>query len=87
MHPKDAEGIANSVEPDRTAPDLGLHFCPDMSVQKLRNVTVMENILTERKFSDKVCSTTRLYMSQLSTIYIINIYFIIVIFYENEQPN
>ena len=31
MHPKDAEGIANSVDPDQTAPlgaDLGLHCLP-----------------------------------------------------------
>ena len=25
MHPKDVDGIANSVDPDQTAPDLGLH--------------------------------------------------------------
>ena len=30
MHPKDAEGIANTV-------------CPDLSVQKLRNITVVKN--------------------------------------------
>ena len=32
MHPKDAEEIANSVDPDQTAPeeqsDLGLHCLP-----------------------------------------------------------
>ena len=31
MHPKDAEAIANSVDPDQTAPeqsDLGLHYLP-----------------------------------------------------------
>ena len=33
MHPKDADGIANSVNPDQTAPpslesDLGLHCLP-----------------------------------------------------------
>ena len=28
MHPKDAEGIANSVDPDQTAPPLGLHCLP-----------------------------------------------------------
>ena len=28
MRPKDAEGIANSVDPDQTAPDLGLHCLP-----------------------------------------------------------
>ena len=44
MHPKDAEGIANSVDPDQTAPLGGLIWvctvCPDLSVRKLRNITV-----------------------------------------------
>ena len=34
MHPKDADSIANSEDPDQTAPleeqsDLGLHYLPD----------------------------------------------------------
>ena len=48
MHPKDAEGIANSDDPDQTAPlgaeeqaGLGLHCLPDLSVRKLRNITVL----------------------------------------------
>ena len=44
MHPKDADRIANSVDPDQTAPveqsDLGLHCLPDLSVQKLRIIMV-----------------------------------------------
>ena len=28
MYPKDAEGIANSVDPDQTIPDLDLHCLP-----------------------------------------------------------
>ena len=28
MHPKDAEGIANSVDPDQEQSDLGLHYLP-----------------------------------------------------------
>ena len=28
MHPKDADSIANSEDPDQTAPDLGLHYLP-----------------------------------------------------------
>ena len=28
MSPKDGDGIANSVDPDQTAPDLGLHCLP-----------------------------------------------------------
>ena len=53
MHPKDAAGIANSVDPDQTAPqeqsDLGLKssliwvctVCPSLSVRKLRIITVL----------------------------------------------
>ena len=44
MHPKDAEGIANSVYPDQTAPLGSLIWvcivCPDLSVRKLGNITV-----------------------------------------------
>ena len=42
MHPKDAEGIANSVDPDQAAPSLiwVCTVCPDLSVRKLRNITV-----------------------------------------------
>ena len=28
MSPKDADGMANSEDPDQTAPDLGLHCLP-----------------------------------------------------------
>ena len=43
MGPKDVDGMANSVEPDQTAPkpeqsDLGLHCCPNLPVQKLKNI-------------------------------------------------
>ena len=38
MHPKDAEGIANSVDPDQTAIWV-CTVCPDLSVRKLRNIT------------------------------------------------
>ena len=38
MCPKDAEGIANSVDPDQTAPeeqsDLGLHYLPRSTCPK-----------------------------------------------------
>ena len=44
MHPKDVEGIANSVDPDQTAPRISLIWVctvrPDLSVRKLRNITV-----------------------------------------------
>ena len=46
MHPKDAEGIANSVDPDQTAPLIWVcTVCPDLSVRKLRIITVVLNII------------------------------------------
>ena len=44
MHPKDAEGIANSVDPNQTAPQVST-FYPDLSVRKLRNMTVLCDLL------------------------------------------
>ena len=37
MNPNDADGMANSVDPDQTASVL---VCPDLSVRKLRIITV-----------------------------------------------
>ena len=43
MHPKDAEGIANSVDPDQTEQSIWVcTVCPDLSVRKLRNITVIQ---------------------------------------------
>ena len=43
MHPKDAEGIVNSVDPDHTASRSSLIWvctvCPGLSVRKLRIIT------------------------------------------------
>ena len=52
MHPKDADGIANSVDPDQTAPLIWVcTVCPDLSVRKLRNITVpkYEHTLSARQ--------------------------------------
>ena len=48
MCPKDADGMANSVDPDQTAPPNSVGsdqiappgVCPGLSVRKLRNITV-----------------------------------------------
>ena len=47
MHAKDAEGIANSVDPDQTAPVGGsliwvCTVCPDLSIRKVRIITVVQ---------------------------------------------
>ena len=47
MSPKDADGMANSVDPDQTAPreeqsDLGLHCLPRPICPKIRIITVPE---------------------------------------------
>ena len=42
MHPKDAEGIANRVDPDQTAPLIWVYtVCLNLPVRKLRNITVI----------------------------------------------
>ena len=45
MSPNDADGMANSVDPDQTAPRSSLIWvgtlCPGISVQKLRIITVI----------------------------------------------
>ena len=46
MSPNDADGIANSVDPDQTTPQGAVRsgsactVCPDLSVRKLRKITV-----------------------------------------------
>ena len=41
MHPKDAAGTANSVDPDQRSSLIWVcTVCPDLSVRKLRNITV-----------------------------------------------
>ena len=40
MSPKDTGGMAKSVDPDQTAPDLGLHCLPRPVYQKNRIITV-----------------------------------------------
>ena len=51
MCPKDAEGIANSVGPDQTAPRSSLIWvctvCPGLSVRKLRIITVVVFTVTQ----------------------------------------
>ena len=41
MSPNDADGMANSVDPDQTAPLIWVcTVCPGISVRKLRIITV-----------------------------------------------
>ena len=41
MSPNDADGMANSVDPDQTAPQIWVStVCPGISVRKLRIITV-----------------------------------------------
>ena len=50
MHPKDADGIANSVDPDQTARSSLIWVCtvcPGLSVRKLRNITVVSFRMSE----------------------------------------
>ena len=41
MRPNDADGMANSVDPDQTALIWVFTVCSDLSVRKFRNITVI----------------------------------------------
>ena len=45
MRPNDADGIANSADPDQTAPRSSVIWdytvCLDLSVQKFRNIRIL----------------------------------------------
>ena len=41
MHPKDAAGIANSIDPDQSSLIWVCTVCPDLPVRKLRIITVI----------------------------------------------
>ena len=52
MHPKDREGIANSVDPDQSL--IWIYtVCQDMSVRKLRIITVPAEIYKQEGGSPK----------------------------------
>ena len=58
MSPKDADGMANSVDPDQTAPRSSLIWvctiCPGLSVHKLRIITVIDKwALTAQKLCSR----------------------------------
>ena len=51
MHPKDADGMANGVDPDQTA-DLGLHCLPrKLRIIILCNIYVLLNIIPQHPAS------------------------------------
>ena len=54
--PNDADRMANSVDPDQTAPSLIwiCTVCPGISVQKLRTITVQSSMATEEPFNESV---------------------------------
>ena len=68
MHPKDAAGIENSVDPDQSAPSLiwVCTVCPDLSVRKQDQPSMQKNIefvnsLRLNEFSIGYEDTTRSY--------------------------
>ena len=59
MSPNDADGMANNVDPDQTAPPLGAvcsgsALCPGISVRKLRIIMVNVNIITKTPINNEV---------------------------------
>ena len=56
MSPKDAEGMANSVDPDQRSSLIWVYtVCSDLSVRKLRIITVFLLLFAE-KFPGQSCS-------------------------------
>ena len=55
MCPKCADGMANSVDTDQTAPIWVCTVCPDLSVRKLRIITVQVGI-SNAKLGIVICS-------------------------------
>ena len=63
MSPNDADGMANSVDPDQTAPRSSLIWvctvCPGLSVRKLRIITVCHvetGLILKAKTEDQTCN-------------------------------
>ena len=53
MGPKDADGMANSVDPDQTLVWV-YTICPDLSVLKLRFITVLNKIYQDLMTLNKI---------------------------------
>ena len=59
MGPKDADGMADSVDPDQTAPDLGLHcvqtcaktYSWSLLIFLLRTITVLSSVVPRSEFT------------------------------------
>ena len=47
MHPKDADGMANSVDPDLSSLIWVYTICPDLPVRKIRNIHNMSCLMTK----------------------------------------
>ena len=58
MSPKDADGMANNVDPDQTAPRGIYTVCPGPSVRKLRRIIKV------------VCYTNEFFALNFHTIYL-----------------
>ena len=69
MSPNDADGMANSVDPDQTAPqsDQGLHCLPRPIFRKLRIITVK---MADAKMDPAVKSCS-VFQSEPSKLYFI----------------
>ena len=67
MHPKDAEGIANSVDPEEQS-DLGLHCLPMPICPKLRIIAVYLVHCTLPSYQSKNLQLTRHNQSVFSAL-------------------
>ena len=58
MSPNDADGMANSVDPDQTAPLIWVcTVCPGLSVRKLRIITAVDIPATQRQTHQRSTET------------------------------
>ena len=53
MSPKDADGIANSVVPDQSSLIWVCTVCPDLSVRRLRIITVLRSAWESTQLYDQ----------------------------------
>ena len=58
MQLTDTDGMANSVDPDQTAPEGAQSVYPDLSLRKLRNITVRTKSHKRGKMFNKVQGLT-----------------------------
>ena len=92
MHPKDADGLANSVDPDQTRSSLiwVCTVCPDLSVRKLRKIKLSTKVAyrNDPKFPDRQVWANISDPDQTAQIYTVcNSVCIFCMYYSVDKPS